>query len=211
KQKDKTKLQKLFDENYFENFKSKKIENSNGKIFAQVINSSPLYLSQKIEDSFIFLINFAKKSIVIETPYLICDDKFFCALKNAAMSGVDVKIILSKKPDKMFVYNASLYYAKILSENGINIFLFDGFVHSKTMLVDEDIFVCGSANFDMRSFNLNFETSVVVYSKKLTKKFENMIFETLKNCVKLDVGFYKKLPVTKKLAIKFSKLFSPIL
>lgn len=191
---------------------SKKNDKYNkNKFKVQVLNSSCLYLSQKIEESFINLINSAKKEIIIETPYLILDDKIFYALKNASIRGIKIVVIISKKPDKNFVYNASLYFANELMRQGVQIFLFNGFVHSKTMLVDKKNFVCGSANFDMRSFNLNFETSVLVYSDKIAKNFFGEILKTLKESEKLEENFFKKLPVSKKLAIKFSKLFSPIL
>ncbi len=205
------KLDNAFANNYFEQKKLTASTAKKGNINIQVLNSSKLFLSQKIEESLIFIINSAKKQIFVETPYLILDDKMFCALKLACLRGVEVNIIISKKPDKNFVYNASLYYAKILSEVGVNIFLFDGFVHSKTLLCDDNIFVCGSANFDMRSFDLNFETSVVIYNKKICQKFYQMLKTTLNSCQKLENNFYKKLPVSKKLAINFSKLFSPIL
>lgn len=204
-------INNVFDNKFFEDFKCENLDMSKCEIRAGLINSSPLNLSQKIEDSFIYLINNALKSIVIETPYLILDEKFFCAIKNSLISGVKVKIILSKIPDKKFVYNASLYYANQLIKEGAEIFLYDGFVHSKTLLVDDKIFVCGSANFDMRSFNLNSETSLIVYNRKVAQDFKNEIIKTINCCEKLELNFYKKLPVYKKLAIKFSKLFSPIL
>lgn len=183
----------------------------NNKIKIQVLNSSKLFLSQKIEESLINLINFAQSEIVIESPYFVPDDKFLCALKNAIIRGVSVKILISKKPDKMFVYNASLYYLNQLLQIGAEVFLFNGFVHSKTLLVDREIFVCGSSNFDMRSFNLNFETSVCVYDKLIAQKFYKEIEKNLCYCEKLDINFYKKLKFSKKLALKFAKLFSPVL
>lgn len=238
--KEEKKLNLIFDENYFncigktiknckktlsnvKNLKNcgKQINNFKYANFAitkkqdrnlvQVINSSSLFMSNKIEESFIFLINSAQKEIVIESPYLVLDDKFFCAIKCAVIRGVKVKVIISRKPDKLFVYNASLFYAQKLQEIGVQIFLFDGFVHSKTMFIDKEILVCGSSNFDMRSFTLNFETSVIVYDKILSSNFNKFLSETLHKSEELDFDFYKKLPVSKKLAIKFSKLFSPIL
>lgn len=205
-------LKEVFDNLYFEKLKSLKLSRSKKKgIDIQVLNSSKLFLSQKIEESLICLINLAKKEIFIETPYLILDNKFFVALKLATIRGVKVNVIISKKPDKKFVYNASLYYAKMLCEIGVNIFLFDGFVHSKTLLCDEKIFVCGSTNFDVRSFDLNFETSVIIYNKNISQNFHKMLKKTLSFCTRVENNFYKKLPVSKKLAINFSKLFSPIL
>ncbi|MBE5745892.1 MAG: cardiolipin synthase [Clostridiales bacterium] len=184
---------------------------NNGKIKTQILNSSPLYSHSKIGESIINAINNAKKSVYIQTPYLILDDKTINALKNTKFSGKNVVIIIPKLKDKNFVYNVSLYYAKLLIDVGIKVYLFKGFLHSKCMVIDKDIFLVGSSNFDMRSFYLNFETSVMIFDKSISEKYYNIIQEDLSNSEELTLNFYKKLPINKRLAISFSKLFAPIL
>lgn len=197
--------------------KIKKIDNFNYDIkdykknYVQIISSSPIEKGEKIEETFINLIYNSKSEIIIETPYLVLDDRFLLSIKQAILRGVKVKVLIPKLIDKNFVYNATLLNAKKLIEMGAIIYKFNGFLHSKTMLVDKKIFVCGSCNFDMRSFYLNFETSSVVYSKNISEKFYKTILKDIKNSEELDINFYKKLPVFKKLAISFCSLFSPIL
>ena len=200
----KPKIENNFIDNNF-NFKNTK------QNYAQVISSSPLDKGQKIEDSFINLINSSINEVIIETPYLILDDKFINCLKRAVLNGVKVIVLIPKLIDKKFVYNASLYNAKKLLELGVDVYLYNGFLHAKTLLIDKNIFVCGSCNFDMRSFYLNFESSLIVFDEKLSKKFYKTMLKDLKESSKLEKNFYKKLPAVKRLAISFCSLFSPIL
>lgn len=197
--------------------KNKKLKISNipkqssGDIKAQVINSAPLYSNSKIQDAILKAIELSKKEIFIQSPYLILNEKIIASLKNAVFSGKKVSIIIPKLKDKTFVYNVTLYYAKILLEYGIKVYTYKGFIHSKCMLLDKEIFLVGSSNFDMRSFYLNFETSVLIYNKIISQKYFNIILNDIKNSEELTLNFYKKLPILKRLAISFSKLFAPIL
>lgn len=179
--------------------------------YIQIINSAPLYSDSKIQDTILKSITLAKKEIYIQSPYLILNDKIITALKNAVFSGIKIYIIIPKLKDKTFVYNVTLYYSKILLEYGIKIYTYNGFIHSKCMLVDKQIFLVGSCNFDMRSFYLNFETSALIYSSLIGKKYYKIIMEDLKHSEELTLNFYKKMPILKRLAISFSKLFAPIL
>lgn len=181
----------------------------NGEILTSVINCGPLDVGQKIEESFIDLINNARDEILIESPYLILDDKIFETLKIASLKGVKVKIFIPQKPDRNAVYMASLFHCKRLLEVGVEVYLYKGFLHSKCLTIDNEIFVVGSCNFDMRSFYLNFETSIVIFNSKLCKLYKDKIDK--KNYEKLSLNDYKKMPVHKKLAISFFQLFSPIM
>jgi len=194
------------------NLKSKNIpiiKKSN--ISAQVLNSSPLISSPKIEEGLLKMIGNAKKEIIIQTPYLILDEKFIFALKKALLSNKNIVIFIPKLIDNKFVYNATLYYCKILLQLGAKVYKYNGFLHSKCMLIDREIFFVGSSNFDMRSFSLNFETSMVFYNKNIAKKYYNIVCEDFKNSEQLILNDYKKLPTLNKLAISFCQLFSPIL
>lgn len=179
--------------------------------YAQVLNSSPLFSAPKIEESVIKMINFAQNEIIIQTPYLILDDVIFSTLKQALLSNKKVIVFIPKIPDKKFVYNASLFYAKNLLKLGAKIYLYNGFLHSKCMLIDKEMFFVGSSNFDMRSFSLNFETSIVFFDKKLSQQYYSVIEKDILNSEEFTYNSYKKMPTFKKLAISFCKLFSPIL
>lgn len=182
-----------------------------GNINIQILSTTPIDENPKIEDALILAINKAKERIIIETPYLILDEKFLTALIQASLKGVCVQVVIPKLSDGFLVHNASLYYAKRLIENNIEIYLFNGFLHSKTVLIDRDFLSVGSSNLDMRSFNLNFEITAFIYNYVANRKYFEEILNTLKNSEKITKSYFKNMKVYKKMAISFSKLFSPIL
>lgn len=182
-----------------------------GNINIQILSTTPVDNSPKIEDALIFAISRAKERIIIETPYLILDEKFLTSLIQASLRGVEVLVIMPKLSDGFLVHNASLYFAKKLIENNIEVYFFNGFLHSKTVLIDRDFLSVGSSNLDMRSFNLNFEITAFIYNFLANKNYYEEIVETLKNSEKKDYTYFKKMKISKKMAIIFSKLFSPIL
>lgn len=199
---------KLCDKNYVgEVFPIK--NDYKGSIFAQLLNSSPLNRSEKFEESLIKAINFSKKEIIIESPYFIIDDKMYESIKQALYRNVEVKIYIPQKIDRKSVHFASLFHCKKLLEIGAKVFMYQGFLHSKCVIIDKEMFIVGSANFDMRSFYLNFESSVIIFDKALSLKYTKEIEKN--KYVELKINDYKKMPVIKKLALSFSQLFSPIM
>ena len=95
----------------------------------------------------------------IQTPYFIPDESVQEALSIAAMSGVDVRVMIPCKPDHPVVYRATEYYSSQLLKSGVKIYVYQkGFLHAKTMVVDGEMATVGTSNFDMRSFRLNFES-----------------------------------------------------
>jgi len=182
----------------------------NGNIPMQVVASGPDYNDSNIRNSYLKMINNAKDSIIIETPYLIPDEAIMTSLKLAANSGVDVKIIIPGVPDKKFVYLATLSYAKELIKSGIEIYKYNGFMHSKLMIVDNDIVNVGSANMDRRSFSLNFEINAVVYDKKFNEISKKMVEEEIKNS-KLMNCEKKKVNIFVNIFERLARLFAPII
>ena len=131
----------------------------------QIVASGPDYKDPNIHHSYLKMINNAKENIVIETPYFIPDETIINSLKIAIKSGVDVKLIIPGVPDKKMVYLATLSYAKELAEAGASVYAYQGFMHSKLLIVDNDVVNIGSANMDRRSFSLNFEINAIIYNE----------------------------------------------
>ena len=99
------------------------------------------------------MISMAKKSVWIQTPYFIPDESVQEALSIAALSGVDVRIMIPSKPDHPIVYRATEFYASQIIQSGVKVFVYqNGFLHAKTMIVDGELVTVGTSNFDMRSF-----------------------------------------------------------
>ncbi len=183
----------------------------NGSAFMQVVCSGPDGNIPKIKEVFIKLITNAKDSILIQTPYFIPDEAFDAALRIALASGVKVKIMLPSKPDYKTIFLVSLSYLKEFVEYGAEVYLYDGFLHSKVIVVDDDKMTIGTCNLDQRSFSLNFEDTVVLYSQQLNKKYREYFKEDISHSRLIDVkAFKKKRYLTKFLQAVF-RLFSPIL
>ena len=182
----------------------------NADAFIQVVTSGPESQVQNIKEAFIKLITNAKKEICIQTPYFIPDDAFATALRIAISSGVKVKFMLPYKPDYKVVYWATLSHLKDFAELGADIYLYDGFLHAKTLIIDDNKVSVGTCNLDNRSFALNFEDTVIIYNKKLTEEYHNYFLADLKNCVQVDIQYFKRKKWLTKFAQAIFRLFSPI-
>lgn len=171
-----------------------------GTATVQVVNSGPDNDVQKIKETFVHMITNAKERVYIQTPYFIPDDVFTSALRIAVSSGIDVRIMVPMTPDKKTVYLATLSYLKEMAEIGIKIYLYNGFLHSKAIIIDSNKLSIGTCNTDNRSFGLNFENTVIIYSNELNKTYSDT-FEKDMACSK-EVGkeyFKKKRWITKLL------------
>ncbi len=187
-----------------------KSDNKKGNKMVQIVSSGPDYKESNIRNNYLKMINNAKSSIIIETPYLILDESMMVALKLAASSGVKIKIIIPGVPDKKIVYYATLSYAKELMESGIEIYKYNGFMHSKMIIVDDDIVSVGSANMDRRSFSLNFEMNAVIYDEVYNEECTKMVNKELEDSVLYNEE-KKKENIIVRIFEKIMRLFAPII
>ncbi len=154
------------------------------------------------------LIKSAKKSVYIHSPYFMPDDSIKDALALAAASGVDVRVIMPDKPDHMFVFWNNVYSANKVMERGVKVYMYnDGFVHSKTMVIDGKYCSVGSANMDDRSLVLNFETNVMILSEDIGKKMDEAFMKDLEVSTEYSCEEFRKISGFKKLRLAVSKLF----
>ena len=114
----------------------------------------------------------------------------FSAIQIAVRSGVDVRIMVPKIPDKHAVYLATLSYLKEMVEMGVKVYFYDGFLHSKTMIVDNNKLSIGSCNMDNRSFALNFEDTVLIYSKKYNDEFVKLFEKDIESSVQAELDYF---------------------
>lgn len=185
---------------------------ASGHAGIQIVSSGPDQELEQIKNAYIKLIMEAKDSIYIQTPYFIPDDSVRDALRIAALSGVDVKVMIPNKPDHPFVYWATLSYSGDLLEAGGEVYIYqNGFMHAKQIIVDGKIATVGTANIDVRSFRLNFEVNAFIYDKKITKELEQAFHDD----IKLSTQMTKKLYAKRSLGIRFkesiSRLLAPVL
>jgi len=193
----------------YSKFKPIYLENKDGYI--QPYNDTPLDKECVGEIVYLNLINKACKSIYIMTPYLIIDNEMETALKIAAKSGIDVKIIVPGIPDKKTVNELTKAYYNNLLESNVKIYEYiPGFVHAKTIIVDSNIAAVGTVNMDYRSFYLHFECGVLMYNNSSIKDIENDFIDTLKECKEIKLKD-TKIGFLRSLKRSILKLFSPLM
>nr|WP_184403512.1 cardiolipin synthase [Geomicrobium halophilum] len=190
-------------------------EHRNSKIDeggVQVIAGGPDQQWEVIKKLFFKMITNAKKSIWIASPYFIPDDDILSALKIAALSGIDVRLLMPSKPDKRVVFHASRSYYPELVDAGVVIYAYDhGFMHSKFMIVDQEIASLGSANMDMRSFHLNFEVNVFLYETSSVSRLVSDYVLDMEHSSVISAEALKKRPFRSRMMESFSRLLSPLL
>lgn len=182
-----------------------------GDINLQVVESGPDLPIQKIKETYIKMITNAKKYVMIESPYFVPDDSFLSALKIALASGVKVGIIIPIKPDHKSIFHVSISYLKELLDLGADVYLYKGFLHSKALVVDDNKVSIGTCNTDNRSFALNFEDTVIIYSKEFTASYWQSVMEDIRASVKIDQQYYKERRWYTKFLQAIYRLGAPIL
>lgn len=191
---------------------SSSIEKSNSGV--QIVSSGPnLENTYEIKLTYLKMIQKAKKYVYIQSPYLILDKSILDSLEIAAKSGVDVRIMIPGKGDHPLVYWANLFYAGDLLNSGVKIYHYDknAFLHSKTVVIDDEICSIGTANMDNRSFELNFEVNAVIYSEEISIKQRKAFEDDLLESVELTAEEYNNRTLWVRIKAGFSRLFSGVL
>jgi cardiolipin synthase len=182
-----------------------------GSCVLQTVSSGPDARWSQIKEGYIKLILTAKESVYIQTPYFIPDDSLSDALRIAALSGVDVRIMIPCKPDHPFVHWASLSFIGELLDAGIRGYTYDnGFIHAKTIAVDGVAGSVGSANFDTRSFRLNFESNAFFYDTEYGGQLNQAFQDDLQKCTEITLKKYEKRSRGVRAKESVSRLFSPL-
>ena len=138
-------------------------------VTAQVIGTGPTVRNSAMPEVFETLMYAARRELVVTTPYYVPDEAMQAALCACARRGVTTTIIFPARNDSRFVGGASRsYYADLLSA-GVRIFEYQGgLLHTKSLTIDGDVALIGSANMDRRSFELNYENNILLFDSKLT-------------------------------------------
>lgn len=183
-----------------------------GDTAIQVVGTGPDSKWEDIHYAFFSAISQAKKRVYIETPYFIPDESLLKAIKTAALSGVDVRIIFPQKIDHYIVNIASYSYFEEIMKAGGKVYLYqNGFIHSKVFLVDDELASIGSSNMDLRSFMLNFEVNAFIYDKEYVNMVADQFYRDQEDSIQLLEENYRTRNVWVRLAESISRLFSPLL
>lgn len=203
-----TNQQPFFIEDIFDkSITSSTVENNMG---IQILSSGPDSETSYIKESYIKMIMSAKKYIYIETPYFVPDETFLTVLRMACLSGIDVRIMLPQKPDKPYVYGITLSYAEELLKVGAKIYLREGFLHAKSIVIDDFVTNIGSCNIDIRSFVLDYELNALIYQKEFALKNKEAFLEDIKHSRELCLQDMKKRSVFIRAIQKILRLFAPL-
>ncbi|WP_435980271.1 cardiolipin synthase [Psychrobacter sp. DM4] len=181
-------------------------------VTAQLIPSAPQVTAHVIYNTLVTVIHRANKRIQITTPYFVPDEALSGALATAAKRGVEVTLIIPKKVDSFLVQHASQAYYQELLESGVNIALFEGgLLHAKTVVIDDDYCLFGTVNIDMRSFYLNMEVSLAIYTPQMVAQVANCQETYLQGCRLLPLSEWQRRSGHKRLFDNVVRLFSPLL
>lgn len=177
----------------------------------QISASGPDYSWKSIEQAFFAAITTARKKIYIVSPYLMPPPELKTALKTAALSQVDVRIIIPEKSDAVISQWCSFSYVEELLEAGVRIYFYQkGFIHSKYLLVDDCISSIGTSNFDFRSFETNFEANAFIYQKEFTGEVEEHFLSDLQHCREVRYREWRKRPTLDKIRESLAHIISPM-
>jgi cardiolipin synthase len=154
----------------------------------------------------------AEKRIWIASPYFVPDHAIISALQLAALRGVDVRLIIPDEPDKLLVGMANWSFTRELLPAGVRIFRYQGgFMHQKVMLMDEHVAGVGTANFDNRSFRLNFEITLLVHNAGFAQEVDTMLRNDIARSREVDREELKDKPIWFRLGMSVARLFAPVL
>jgi cardiolipin synthase len=183
-----------------------------GDTMAVIIPSAP---TQKLETAglmYVMALNMARERIWLTAPYFVPDEAVMKALELAALRGVDVRIIVPSDSDSRLVYYASFHYISRLRNLGIKFYEYGpGFLHQKVALIDHQTSLVGTANFDNRSFRLNFEVTALIYDEDFAAQMENMLNADFDHATVLDVEELDDRGFWWQLRVSIARLASPIL
>ncbi len=178
----------------------------------QVIASGPESRWHPIHKLYFRAIADASRRVWVTTPYFVPDDAVLVALITSALAGVDVRLLMPRNADHPLVRAAARsYYAELL-EAGVRIFEYTrGFIHAKTLIVDDSVASIGSANVDIRSFQLNYEVNLFFYGHGVTTQLAAQFLIDQRDAVEITLDTFEQRPSLEKLGEKVTRLLSPVL
>lgn len=178
----------------------------------QVVQSNPVGDVRTVMTGLVKALYMSKSYVYMQTPYFMPNSDFISALKSAAMSGVDVRLMIPECSDNKVTDYASRSYLVDIMEAGVKVYLYTaGLLHSKTFVCDDSLCSVGSVNLDFRSFYYNFEVSAFVYGRKLAAVLKDKFLDEAECCRQLSLATFKERPLKERCLESVARLFSPLL
>jgi len=179
----------------------------------QITQSGPDSQWKAMQQLYFFMINSAQDKCYIQSPFFIPDTSLLEAIKAAALAGVDVRVMCTPRGGSyQMPYRAAYTYFADIAKAGAKIYLYNkGYFHSKTIMIDSNRCAIGTANFDVRSFFIDYETMAVIYDDEKARELEADFMDDIKACVEWNLEDYEKAPFWRRLLDSIYRLASPIL
>ncbi len=184
----------------------------NSEAGVQIMTSGPMGTWSNISFLFLKAISNAKKCVYIQTPYFLPTESLLKALQIAALSKVDVRLMIPYRSDSLILRLASFSYLSECMKAGIKVYLYKGgMLHSKVIIVDDEFCTTGSTNFDFRSFEHNFESNAFIYSSNINAQMKKIFIDDILESERLNPTLWRHRPAFERFKESTVRLLSPIL
>lgn len=178
----------------------------------RLINSGPASEMEAISDVFFTAITAAHKQILAVTPYFVPPREIVRAFRLAAMRGVDVRLVVPRKNNHVYARLAGCALYEELLSAGVRIFeRRPPFMHAKALIVDDAVALVGTANLDVRSLRLNYETNLAIYGDEFTNRLKGIVLSDIAQSDEINLSDWKKRPTSRKAMENLAYLMMPIL
>lgn len=178
----------------------------------QMVSSGPTSRWNNISYVFLKAVTLAKHCIYIQTPYFLPSDPLLKAIQSAALAGVEVKLMIPRRPDSHMLRLATGSYIKECLQAGVKIYFYEPtMMHAKVVIVDDEFVTTGSTNFDFRSFEHNFEFNALIYSKEFNREMKAIFEDDMTRSSRVTIGKWKQRPLIQKALESVVRLIAPIL
>lgn len=198
----------LFDDRHFPS-----IDRRSDGTYIQVVSAGPDSRWEAIRQSYLAMIALARHHVYMQSPFLILDTSLAEAMKTAALSGLDVRVMIAPRGAEYSpAYRAASTYAADMTRAGVTVLLYQGaYFHAKTVCVDSHLCSIGSANMDIRSFSINYETNLVIYDPAIARRLESDFDADEQRCVVFSAAEYEARGRLSRFADSTARLCSPLL
>lgn len=187
-------------------------EECQGEVAMQIAASGPDTDWANIMEVIFTAIVTSEKYVYLTTPYFIPNDQIITALQVASKSGVDVRLLIPKDSDLWTAKHATNSYIECLLEADVKIYRYcKGFIHAKTIVIDDVFSTVGTTNMDYRSFNINFEINAIIYDKEKSLELKSHFLEDLQDSEAIDRERWLNRPKIEKLKESYCRLWAPLL
>lgn len=190
----------------------RQVKDDNANLMMQLVRSGPTSQWYNIELLYLKAIGSSRRRVYLETPYFLPTEGLLNALQTASLSGCDVRILMPMRSDSAVLTFASSSYITECLRAGIKVYLYKpGMLHSKMLIIDDEIVSIGSTNFDFRSFEHNFELTMLVFSKSFNERMTDLFRQGLARSERVNAATWAKRSRWRRMKESFMRLLAPIL